>query len=117
MVGVADIGGIGMETITRGTTPGIRIKLPTGLTVDDVAEMWLDIEQLGEEIVHKTLDDMTAEDDDAFIVRLSQAETLKLCSCGGTVKVQARMRTTLGEAGASAAYETAAAEILRDGVI
>ena len=106
-----------MDKITRGTTPKIKIRLPEGLEAADVAEAWLTVSQFGELLVNKTLDDMTPDENGDLLVTLTQTETLKLCSCGGTVNVQARLRTVSGEAIASEITEAAAAEILRDGVI
>lgn len=106
-----------MDKITRGTTPKIIIRLPEGLTVSDVTECWLTISQFGEQLANKTLDDMIPGNNGDLLVMLTQAETLKLCSCGGTVNVQARLRTTSDEAIASEVYNRTAGEILKDGEI
>ena len=105
-----------MQSITRGTTPKIRIGLPTGLAVSDIAELWLTLKQ-GSVSIDKTLEDMSDEGEGLLSVTLSQTETLRLDENGGAVCVQVRLRTRSGEAAATEIVVGSAAAILRDGEI
>ena len=106
-----------MPSITRGTTPTLQILLPTGMTTDDVAELWLTISRGCAKIINKTMADCTAFDDGTgFDVMLTQEETLALTPAM-SVSIQARLRTIAGDAIATEVYTVSVGRILKDGVI
>ena len=102
--------------IIRGTTPHIKIELPDGMSTDDVAEVWLTVKQGCRKLIDKELADMETVDD-GYVVRLTQEETLKLCSTNGNVEVQSRLRTVMSDALATEIYSVPVGRILKDGVI
>lgn len=97
----------------RGTTPTICFKLP--FTEEQISELWLTINQRGEEVITKTKDDITY-DGETYSVKLTQEETLRLDD-GQYAEIQLRMRTASGDALASQVERVEIQRILKDGVI
>ena len=63
----------------RGTTPTIRMVLPSDVPVNSVTESVFSISQNEAEVVTKTLKDMSKDPDSNVLeVKLSQEDTLKL---------------------------------------
>jgi len=105
-----------MQKLIRGTTPKISIELPPGLSQSDISELWLTFSQKNE-LFTKNLQDMTLRSDGSLSVKLTQAETLLLSDCGSFVRVQARMKTTSGEATATDILTVSTGALLKDGEI
>ncbi len=101
----------------RGTTPIIKFVLP--FPWEYVDDIWITFEQRGIEVLTKDKEDMEVEGPDngpTVIVRLTQTDTLRF-SAGQRVEIQARIRTTCGEAIASDVATEPVERILKDGVI
>lgn len=97
----------------RGTTPKISINLPMDASL--VAEIWLTLSQRSQEVLTITKSRMAISGNSASVV-LTQKETLSLDDdC--MVDIQARIRTTSGEALASRVKRYRVEEILKDGEI
>lgn len=104
-----------MNTITRGTTPLIKIKVKN-LSSISVEELWLTfVDQYKGIVIDLTKDDV-AIDEDYISVRLSQEQTLSIKS--DKVLWQLRLVDTSGIAYSSGpARPIDINKILKDGVI
>lgn len=97
----------------RGTTPTLEFTLPFDINM--IAEAWVTLSQRDEVVMNKELKDCMCEDN-KLIVKLTQAETLKLdCECN--TEIQIRVRTKEGEALASDIITVGTDRILKDGEI
>ncbi len=100
--------------MTRGTTPDLEITL-TGVDVTTLTSLYITINQTGETVLEKTLDDVTIVDD-VIHVAFTQEETLTL-TAREPIAVQARGITDSGAAFATNIRRLPVRPILKDGVI
>lgn len=97
----------------RGTTPTISFTLPFDSSV--ISEIWLTIAQRSKEVLTKKKADMKI-DGSMVSVQLTQQETLALDDYAD-IEIQARLKTTGGEAFASNILRVSVDAILKDGEI
>ncbi len=99
--------------MNRGTTHDYEIDLPN-VDFTNITEMWVDFAQYGTVVIHKTLSDVTVEDQ-TVTVHLSQEDTLSLKK--GKVSIQCRFLTADGEATVTEIIRKDVGDVLKDGVI
>lgn len=97
----------------RGTTPTLSYTLP--FECGNIDTCYLTFVQGSTQVLNKTLTDMAASGN-TLTISLTQADTLAL-TAGVPVEMQLRIKTTDGNAIASAIMRTTAERILKDGEI
>lgn len=98
----------------RGTTPTHTFTFGESLSGAKFDKIFITYKQGEKTIVEKSTDDITVTES-AFIVKLSQAETLLFSP--GQVRIQIRVKTVMGEALASNIITVPTEELLKDGEI
>lgn len=104
----------------RGTTPQIDFTLP--FDVSNIKTVWITFSQYDEELFTVKTEDVTSMSGNKIIVKLTQAQTLKLkpqklLRNDHEVEIQLRILTNAGDALASNIMRTSAEKILKDGEI
>lgn len=97
----------------RGTTPRLEFTLP--FDVDQIADAYVTLSQQFGAVIEKRLEECESEGN-KLIVRLTQAETLRL-KAGRTTEIQIRVRMRSNDALASNIICVNTDRILKDGVI
>lgn len=101
----------------RGTTPTLILEMPDEISVSDLSEAILTIEQNKREIITKFLSDMTLDvDGNAMTISLTQEETLELQD-SRLAEIQLKIKTVDGMVTASDVIRIAVKEILNEEVI
>lgn len=100
--------------VVPGTTPTLRFRFKT-IPLNQLVEAYLTIQQDGENIIEKTLEEAVAEES-CLSWTLTQQDTLKIAE-HSRVLIQVRFKTSGGYAGASPAYMEQGYKILKDGEI
>lgn len=97
----------------RGTTPTLEFILPfdTGL----LSEAYVTISQKEQIVIDKSMQECSCSEN-KLVLKLSQAETLKL-TCTDIAEIQIRAKTFTGDALASEIIRVWVSEILKDGEI
>lgn len=105
-----------MAAIYRGTTPTIRIKIPTQR--EFISTLNISIKQFEIIVIERAAAEIEIDTDNSIwaIVTLSQAETL-LLNAGEIAVMQLRFRDSGGHAFASQSWELEIKEIVKDGEI
>ena len=98
----------------RGTTPTHTFTLPEEIPLSTFTVIFITYSQMGRVRVEKTIDDIIIDGHTVTVI-LTQADTLSFRS--GSVEIQMRAKTALGEAYASDIVTVPAEKILKDGEI
>ena len=102
----------------RGTTPTITMKLPSKVSVSDIATAVVSIQQVGrKEKIDKSLSEMTTDPtNNLLMVKLSQEETLSLFA-QKTTNLQLKVKTSDGTVLATYPMPIAVVDTIHEGVI
>lgn len=101
----------------RGTTPTLTMKLPSEVSVLDVASAIVSIEQSGKEKITKSISDITKDPDaNTLAVKLTQEETLSL-SARSSAFVQLKVKTNNGNVLASSPSPMVVTDIINEEVM
>ena len=98
----------------RGTTASLEINIED-IDLTNLAEMWVTIGQLGEEVITKSLSEVTIEDT-VVTVELTQAETLQLRP-GARTTIQVRLLDNDGVASATPIQCIDVEDVIKEDVI
>ena len=98
----------------RGTTPTHTFTLPEEIPLSTFTVIFITYSQMGKVRVEKSINDIFIDGHTASVT-LTQADTLSFRS--GSVEIQMRAKTALGEAYASDIVTVPAEKILKDGEI
>ena len=102
----------------RGTTPTITMKLPSKVSVSDIATAMVSIQQVGrKEKIDKNLSEMTTDPtNNLLMVKLSQEETLSLFA-QKTTNLQLKVKTSDGTVLATYPMPIAVVDTINEEVI
>lgn len=101
----------------RGTTPTLTMKLPSEVSVSEVASATISIEQSGKEKISKTFPNITKDAEaNTLAVKLTQEETLSL-SAKTQALVQLKVKTKNGTVIASFPTPMVVTDIINEEVM
>lgn len=102
----------------RGTTPTITMKLPSNVSVSDIATAMVSIQQVGrKEKIDKNLTEMTIDPDKNYLmVKLTQEDTLSLFA-QKTTNLQLKVKLKDGTVSATYPMPLAVVDTINEEVI
>ena len=98
------------KSIGRGTEPPLELVLPEGTSLSDFEFIRLTVEQCGQTVITKELEDIVEEGDRLYF-DITQEETLQLID-RMSAKLQLRFKSVGGRVGTTDEFEVAVRELL-----